>query len=254
MLSPKKMILLFIISFGIQTPVYTETAEQRFQDSINLYDQGHYKEASEQLNSLLKEGLINGHILYNLGNSLYRDSRRGAAISAWLAARQLLPRDPNIQANLVYASQENKDQLSWERQDGLLQTFAFWMPWLSERELFLIASVVLIISLLLFIGSLLKPDIVTLRNISRAWAVCSVFLFIALAITIQNRRSPAAITSGQAQVHSAPGERNTVIFELHEGAPVNIDHEESDWYRISLSDGKTGWIHSRHLSYFKLHS
>jgi hypothetical protein len=60
-----------------------------------------------------------------------------------------------------------------------------------------------------------------------------------------------AVAAPQVDVLASPTVRNAVvIFQLHEGAPFAVINESGEWFKIQLSDGKTGWAQREHLAIF----
>ena len=53
---------------------------------------------------------------------------------------------------------------------------------------------------------------------------------------------PAIIFSEKIEVRSEPNLGSEVSFSLHEGTKVQIISRDSDWVRITIPDGKDGWI------------
>ena len=54
--------------------------------------------------------------------------------------------------------------------------------------------------------------------------------------------APAIIFAESTDVKTAPKMSSAVAFILHEGTRVQILNSDGDWLRISLADGKDGWI------------
>ena len=52
----------------------------------------------------------------------------------------------------------------------------------------------------------------------------------------------AIVFSEVTDVKNGPRLSDETIFQLHEGTKVQILSEEDNWYRISLLDGKDGWM------------
>ena len=79
-------------------------------------------------------------------------------------------------------------------------------------------------------------------------SLASIFLAcIALAFTFHNynltQKDKAAIVFAQeSQVKSEPNNRSDEAFILHEGTKVQILDTVSNWKKIKIADGKTGWI------------
>src|SRR5690606_34832530 len=52
-----------------------------------------------------------------------------------------------------------------------------------------------------------------------------------------------AVVSDKASVYSGPNKvSHSVLFVLHEGAPLRVLDAEKAWYRIALADGKKGRV------------
>jgi hypothetical protein len=51
-----------------------------------------------------------------------------------------------------------------------------------------------------------------------------------------------------AKIYSGPSKRESVLFELHEGAPVLVRGPKREgFWPIELSDGKKGWISAEEM-------
>ena len=55
------------------------------------------------------------------------------------------------------------------------------------------------------------------------------------------------IFAEKVSVLSEPGLSGTEVFILHEGTKVSINRVLDEWYEVSISDGKTGWLKSNTL-------
>jgi len=45
------------------------------------------------------------------------------------------------------------------------------------------------------------------------------------------------------EVNFEPNEKSEVLFEIHEGTKVEIiENFDTDWLKIKLSNGQTGWV------------
>jgi uncharacterized protein YgiM (DUF1202 family) len=58
-----------------------------------------------------------------------------------------------------------------------------------------------------------------------------------------SEQNEGIITAYEVTAFSGPFVRSdAVLFKIHEGIKVSIDHDQGDWVEISLLDGKKGWI------------
>ena len=58
----------------------------------------------------------------------------------------------------------------------------------------------------------------------------------------------ATVTTSVLNVRSGAGTNYSVISKVHKGDTVNIIGSSNGWYKIELSNGKTGWVSSDYVS------
>jgi len=206
------------------------------------YAAGRYAAAVKLYQRLLDSGLDNGHVHYNLGNSLVRSGRLGQGIAAYLRAERLLPRDGDVRANLGYARQSTKDAIEPVAPSALVQTLFFWHYGLSAREVLLLTG---LLNLLFWAGLIVR----LFRRESEAlrWAVVGLLLvLLACGGSLLARTAwptdLAVAVAPEVKVRSGTVRDATVLFELHEGAEVELLGEDAGWLKIRLADGKRGWL------------
>ena len=59
--------------------------------------------------------------------------------------------------------------------------------------------------------------------------------------------SYAIIMDSSAYAKSAPDEKGTNLFLLHNGTKVEVIEEQSGWKKIKIANGNTGWMSSEEL-------
>jgi tetratricopeptide (TPR) repeat protein len=206
-----------------------------------LYNQNQFLEAAESYEQTIADGVKNGHLYYNLGNSYFRMGNLPKAILNYVKAQKYLPRNEDIEANLEYAVRQTVDQLDG-RKPHALESILFWVRdfSLSEHRLALFW-----INLAFWIAMAIRlrhptPATQSARNILLA------FLVLALISTgfrwhQETRQSIGVILPQQVDVHSGWNTTTVVLFKLHKGTLVSISQEKENWYEIELSDDKKGW-------------
>ena len=124
---------LFVLAVFLYAP-----AQASEQDDIlkanQLYMQKEYEKAARLYEALIAGGLHNGYLYYNLGNAYSRLGRPGPAILNFLKAKELLPRDPSLDANLKYTLRQTTDQISQMPPEGVLKTVFFWADACNLKE------------------------------------------------------------------------------------------------------------------------
>lgn len=208
------------------------------------YDEGRFGDAVQAYLSVHQAGHINGHVYYNLGNAYFRDGDVGHAMAAYLAARNYLPRDPDVRANLKYASSRIQDRLPTESPASIGDQVLFWTGSTTFEE----QIRGLLVALTLFFLSLAMA---TWRSDwRRAWlstagglGLVSLVIAAGCAWKTHALQNWGSVVTQSADVYSGPSEQgNSVLFTLHQGAPVRIDGVKGSWTKVVLSDGKKGWL------------
>ena len=216
--------------------------EDRWVEAYRAYDTGDYDESIEIYRGLWKGGYETGHLHYNLGNAYLRTGRVGLAIAAYNRAQVLLPRDRDVAANLGYARARAKDDVLPPKASEAMETLLFWHQSLSRRELFLAAAA---LNLLFW----LSLGLSRMYGEAEGWK----WVLVALAVPLLalggswlwrtlNPDRVAVITTRKVEITSSTGVDAKVLFELHEGAEIEVLMERGDHWRITLPGGMQGLV------------
>ena len=81
--------------------------------------------------------------------------------------------------------------------------------------------------------------------------IISVFAVLIAYLEFGSYRSeqPAIVFDNEVIVKSEPNSRSQETFRIHEGTKV-LD-TLSDWNKIKLADGKTGWLPTKNIKFLK---
>lgn len=240
----KKICVLFFFA----SPLFAEP----LSDAMSAYDQGDFKKAISDYEQLIAQGVRNGSVYYNLANSYFRSGEKGKAVAAYLAARSLLPRDPDIKANLKFVHDQSVDKLAVQESHSIWRSLSFWVDWTTPREILFVSAILACLALSLLFLSMLVQKFIFLRLWSVVFSFIALLGFCGFGTSLCYEENWGAVSAHLSEIRSGPGETNTVVFQLHEGAPFLVDAKEGGWYRIRLSDGKMGWIASKDASVFLL--
>lgn len=242
MIQSKWISHIFILCFLLFSNILQ--AAESYKEAVDFFDKGKYVEAEKIFEALVKENPDNADLFYDLGSVYHRLGKKGEAIAAFLKARSLKPRDPDIKENLNFALRGIQDKLQPELKKGTQDYVMFWEGYFTKLELLYAASFFFTFGFLLWGLSLLKEALSGLSSVAISLVALGVFCTLILTITKDQKWS--AITSQSGEVYSGPGEQNSLLFKLHEGAPFAITRSEGKWLQIHLSDGKKGWIAQSH--------
>ncbi|HUI25620.1 MAG TPA: BatD family protein, partial [Candidatus Kryptonia bacterium] len=160
---------------GITTAATNESPNTVFFHANALYGEEHYAEAAAEYEKILAGGRESSSVYFNLGNAYFKAGDVGRAILNYERARRLIPRDPDLHANLDYArslSDQSDDTPIYSR---LLFPLADRM---SSDELLLAASAAYtLLMALLVLGRLVAPA-------QRAASMSAIGAAVVLALTL----------------------------------------------------------------------
>jgi hypothetical protein len=229
------------------TPVASQTPEELFNQGNDAYQEDQFLEAAGAYRGVLRFGIEDPRVEYNLGNAEFRLGNLGSAILHYERARKLSPTDPDILANLEFARAHTLDQVEptplpppmrWARaaQDRLGPDAQAWIG----------------LSLLWGLGALVawglaRPGRWGARH---GWILASLTLALALSVgswsTTYRRLEGtrlAVVLAPVVEVLAGPGQNNATLFTVHEGLTVEVRGGTSaEWLQVSLPNGLSGWL------------
>jgi hypothetical protein len=243
--------LMFILLLSVMNPLWAKDLSGSYAAAEDAYRQGDFEEAIQIYLGAIQDGEQSASLFYNLGTSLYKNGELGAAMAALLRARSLDPSDPDIRYNLRFLQEKARDKLDTKLQNDYLSHWSA-SRWFTERALFWWMSIALVLMLNL-VGWMLFTGKASLMSWTGAFILLIGAFYPGLSLSRVLWQAPdwGAVRTAEVDVLASPTVRNAVvIFQLHEGAPFAVINESGDWYKIQLSDGKSGWIPREHLAIF----
>lgn len=214
-----------------------------FLQANQAYKSGDFAAAAAGYEKLLAAGLLNGELLYNLGNACLKKGEIGRAILMYRKAELYMPRDADLEANLLYALGQAKDKIDCGEGESFLKTVCFWYTKLSCRELCFVFLFVNAVFWLLFIVRLFwRADL--LNICLYVFLFLSILMGASLGVKLYSAAymRNGVVLEGEVMVRSGSSLSDTVLFKLHEGAELAVTGEENEWLKITLCDGKKGWV------------
>ncbi len=220
-------------AIGADQPDYTRT----FVEASRAYDENRLPEAITGWESLLNEGQILPEVLFNLGNAYYRNGNLGPAILAYRHAETLAPRDPDIRANLGFATQTAGVALP-ARNPVMARLLdisqAEWMGFASACFWILFVVLAIWIAAPRF-GFVVRP-------LAGALALLLLIALAGLWAHHELRATPECVVmSGDQKVLSSPLESATPILAIPEGAIVRQLDQHGPWIEIQFESSR-GWL------------
>ncbi|MCX7847682.1 MAG: SH3 domain-containing protein [bacterium] len=221
--------------------------KRAWEEGCEAYLQTNYAKAVRLYRKAEELGYAPGALYYNLGNAYYRLGEVGRAISAYRRAQWLMPRDGDVLANLGTARRAAKEQLGMVGPPAAVQGFLFFYYHVSPDEaLWVFMVVTVVLSLGMGVQAFVKRS--GLRQVLVVVGVVWVVMGSSAGVHAYRMLEPrdGVVIAERAEVRSGPSERETVIFELHDGAEVEVLSREGDWCKIKAGAQK-GWIAARDI-------
>lgn len=247
----QSLIAIILLCAGASS-VCAQDARALFDQGNKLYLEQKYPEAIQTYETVLKSGLENGELYFNLGNAYFRTGKLAPAILSYERAHKLLPNDDDIAFNLQYANVRIVDKIDpvptlfiYRWADDVLDLFS------PRTQLWLVYG-----SFLLALGAftaLFYGRSFNVRRIALFAGICAAAWCIVSAAFygINTYRASTTIygivTNDVSNIKSAPDPKSSDVFVLHTGLKVQVLDEVNGWKKIRLSDGKVGWIPEREV-------
>ena len=240
----KTIILLSIILSPLC--VSANEVDEWFANGNEMYHLGKYDTAAICYQKVLAANHTSAELYYNLGNTYYRTGKMGLAILNYERALRLKPNMKDAKENLALAEVHTVDRIT-----NLPQLFV--TRWFDNLCTNIKPGTWRLVWLVLL--ALLGAAIILLRightlSLRKAGFVSSIVVAILLFTTTvilvtstnrYNARSYAIIMEPSISVKGSPEQQSVDKLILHEGTKVEIQDQLSNWYKIRIADGTTGW-------------
>lgn len=222
------------------------TPEEVFDRGNEAYEQGRFEEAAEAYRTVLRYGIADARVEYNLGNALFKLGRLGQAILHYERARRLAPGDPDIEANLGLAASRCLDKVEPADTAAVVR----WLRAAQDRagqDAHALAFLVLVwAACAVAAAGMSRRGAFTA---AKGWTLAALGGLLAavgaswwttrLRAEAANR---AVVLARVVQVLAGPGGNNATLFTVHEGLRVDIRSERPGWVQVSLPNGVSGWL------------
>ena len=239
-----KIILGLAVSFLAAGSAFAQegAALSNFVKGNSAYQEGQYDEAIQHYEAILQSGSGSGAVLYNLGNSYFKKQKLGKALLNYERARQLIPRDGDLESNYHYALSLVKKFSDAPQKNWLERVWGDWLDYFSADEWawgtyawLLIAAGVHLLSLWLKWPA----------NVRRTAVSLLIFVWLAHGFAFLQKLDAAqrsAVAVAETKALYEPREESTVHFDVVEGGEVELLKTEGDWAKVKRPDGKMGWV------------
>ncbi len=238
--------LIYILAFLSSILTFAQN-EELFDEASALYNDANYTEALEKYKAILDSGEHSAELYFNMANAHYKLSHIAPSIYYYEKALLLRPQDKDIKNNIVFARNMTVDAIGSVPEVGIskliknVTNMMSFDAWAKTSVVFVMLFVVLFIAYYFTYSTSKKRIAFLTSNASLLLAIVSlVFSFHKFKLVSNDQ--PAIVFAQETKIKSEPNLRSTEAFVLHEGTKVQVLDTVSNWKKIKLSDGKTGWI------------
>ena len=236
----------FLVFLLFLSKIISQNIDERFFSANNYYNSSNYLESIELYEKILDEGWESSNLYYNLGNAYYRQGMIGQSIWSYNKALRINPRNSDIKHNLEILNARIKDRIVLPNEFFLVKTYIKIKYRYNLQEWFFIGSIIIFISVVLFLLS--KLYIFDNFFLDRSLIV---FIIISIIIHViildkfldENDSRVGVIIDNSVDAYSGPfyGD-NTILFKINEGTKVKIAQAQNNWIEIILLNGNRAWV------------
>lgn len=244
-----RALLHIVVLAMVPVVVGAQSIEETFARANALYRDGKFGEAAAAYDSILAQGQASAEIHYNLGNSYYRTGELGRAILNYERGLVLSPGDPDIEHNLGLANLRTLDRL--ERVPELF--IITWLRALGALLPFGILVTMVVASWIVLFLALAVMNLAPGRKLGSwmRWTVLGAFILLVVfgslvlvQVLQRSGQDDAIVLARVVTAKTSPDQESGDAFVIHEGLKVALGDQVGEWVKITLSDGKVGWIRS----------
>ncbi|MGD8628891.1 MAG: tetratricopeptide repeat protein [bacterium] len=223
----------------------TREANSLFGQACDFYEAGDLVSARAGFEALLKSGIRNGTVYYNLGNCFYKQGEVGRAVASYRRALMLSPRDEDARFNLDLLRSEVgfRDTTA---AFGLGSIGGMPLRWVSAREWQIVSYISyylcsLALLAILFLGGRARGVASRLLVALVIVAACS-FALSAHGRSRFKGGSEAVVVAERTEFMSGPGTAFEELVRLSDGVELKLRARSGIWVEAQLPTGEVGWV------------
>ncbi len=205
------------------------------------------EESRDHFERIVRSGLRNGYVYYNLGNVRFKLGELGGALACYRRAERFIPDFPALKANLGLARSKREDDLPVPRPNPALRALFFWHYAVGLASMEKAAAGLWAFGFVVLAASLFRRR-ARLAGIVLIGASFCAALSSCVKLRAESRREGVIICPAAA-VFSEPSGSSVKRSALHEGAEVKIERasDQGKWLLISAGGNLRGWMERRYL-------
>jgi tetratricopeptide (TPR) repeat protein len=217
-----------------------QEAQERFNGAETSDD---FLQAANLYEQILAAGVVNGAVLYNLGNAYMFADERGRAIAAYRQAQRYRPRDPFLESNLAYAL---GGEALPDRRRSIIDHVLFWKDLLSYPEKFHLTLAAGVLALCLALTALYARNRRIWKRLALLGSVVTLLLAVSAGFDVYRYEfiKHGVVTGEGVVARKGNAETWEPAFTeaLPEGTEFQVRDQRNAWLLIRLETGLEGWI------------
>ena len=224
-------------------------SDPQFAKANQDYAQGHFKEAIDGYETLVRAGQWSANLFYDLGNAYFRAADFGRALLNYERALALDRHHPEAAANLQIARDEAR---ALEMQQSWLERY---LHFASLNQYSITAAVAF------WVGTFYMVRLIFLRRRSGRTIALSILSLTVWALAIlaiyridygSKGRGLAIVTGKDVQARLATADTANSVLALPEGSEIKILSTRGDWIYAALPNNLRGWIPAKSTELVRL--
>jgi tetratricopeptide (TPR) repeat protein len=230
----KTMSLLLIASAAILVPMCSHAAT--LDDANEAFAAGKYHDSTQDYQAVLAANGYSAPVLFDLGNSLFREGDIGQAILAYKRAQWLAPGDPDIAANLQLAQKQAGVAVAdpqWSDKLTNLLSASGW-AWLGCAAWTLFCASLL--------GWKIAPQGKSLFSLVAVADAVVLAAAIGAIVVSSSGLGQAVVTDKSASALISPFPAAQTVFSPAPGETVTVQKAYNDFLLATDHAGHTGWV------------
>ncbi|HEV2842171.1 MAG TPA: tetratricopeptide repeat protein [Chthoniobacterales bacterium] len=203
------------------------------------YSEGHFQEATDGYQNLIRSGHWNANLFYNLGNAWFRLGNFGEAILNYERALALDPHHPEAAANLALVRDQARalelKRSALERylgagtpaQYSIAASAAFWLALFALARLYYSR----------------RRSAASVAFVVFAMAVFTGAVYALYSLETGSKGKALAIVTGpDIEARLATADSASSVLALPPGSEIKVLSQRGDWIYAALPNDLRGWI------------